>query len=68
MAQLDTPIVPSTVSVPTAAAILGVGRNTAYTAVRLGHIPSIRVGRRIVVPYRPLMDLVEGKTAQAAAA
>jgi len=29
---------------------LGIGRNTAYQAVRTGEIPSIRIGRRILVP------------------
>ena len=37
-------------SVSTAARILGIGRNHAYELCRTGVIPSIRLGRRIVVP------------------
>ena len=29
---------------------LGIGRTTAYEGVRTGEIPSLRIGRRIVVP------------------
>ncbi len=41
---------PLTLSVPAAAKILGVSRNSAYTAVHTGQIPSIRFGRRIFIP------------------
>lgn len=40
-----------TISVEEAAKILGIGRNTAYEAARSGELPTIRVGRRILVPY-----------------
>ncbi len=39
-----------TMSVDEAAAILGIGRNAAYEAVRRGEIPSLRIGGRILVP------------------
>ncbi|MGW0048369.1 helix-turn-helix domain-containing protein [Nocardia cyriacigeorgica] len=39
-----------TVSVDDAAAVLGIGRSTAYNGVASGEIPSIRVGRRVRVP------------------
>ncbi|KAB2920018.1 MAG: helix-turn-helix domain-containing protein [Hyphomicrobiaceae bacterium] len=39
-----------TMSVPEAAKRLGIGRNQAYEAARQGEIPSIRVGKRILVP------------------
>lgn len=32
------------------AEVLRIGRNTAYEAVRTGDIPSIRLGRRLLVP------------------
>ena len=42
---------PLTYSVPEFAALIGVSRGTAYEAVRLGQVPSIRLGkRRIVIP------------------
>ncbi len=47
-----------TLSVTQAARILGVGRNTAYEAVRTGAIPSIRVGRRVLVPKAALERLL----------
>lgn len=39
-----------TMSVDEAAAVLGIGRNAAYEAVRRGEIPSLRIGGRILVP------------------
>lgn len=42
------------VTVEQAAAILGIGRNAAYDAVKQGSIPSIRIGGRIVVPTAPV--------------
>jgi excisionase family DNA binding protein len=48
-------VVPDTASHPTmqvddVAKALGLSRASAYEAVRTGEIPSIRIGRRIVVP------------------
>ena len=37
-------------SVDEVAALLGIGRNGAYESVRSGQIPSIRIGKRILVP------------------
>lgn len=48
-----------TVTVDETAAILGIGRNAAYDGVRAGTIPSIRVGRRILVPRGALERLLE---------
>ncbi len=39
-----------TVSIPDAARILGIGRNSAYEAAARGQIPTIRLGRRLLVP------------------
>jgi len=44
------------------AAILGISRAGAYLAARRGEIPTIRFGRRILVPRRALERLLEGKT------
>ena len=43
-----------TITVPEAAQLLGVSRMTAYTAVREGSIPSVRIGRRLLVPRAAL--------------
>ncbi len=37
---------------------LGIGRNSAYEAVKRGDIPSIRIGRRILVPTKALDNLL----------
>ncbi len=47
-------------SIPEAASRLGIGRNTAYEAVRRGEIPSVRIGGRILVPISALEQLLEG--------
>ncbi len=39
-----------TLTVPETARVLGIGRHTAYMAVRAGAIPSLKIGRRILVP------------------
>lgn len=49
------------VSVEEAAEMLGVSRGTAYNLVRTGDIPSLKLGRRIVVPLQRLLALVEGE-------
>jgi hypothetical protein len=50
----------STVSVPTAAAAFGIGRSEAYGKAKRGHLPFpiIKIGRRLVVPTRPVLDLL----------
>jgi excisionase family DNA binding protein len=47
-----------TLTVLEAAKVLGIGRSTAYTAVREGTLPVIRVGRRYVVPRVALERLL----------
>ena len=49
-----------TVSVPEAARLLGIGRNTAYVAARSGELPTVRIGGRIVVPVHRLAELLDG--------
>jgi len=51
-----------TISVERAAAILGVSRGVAYDAVRNGTIPSLRVGRRLLVPTARLTSLLAADT------
>ena len=48
-----------TVSVEEAARLLGISRGLAYLLVNRGDIPSIRLGRRIVVPRRALDRLLD---------
>ena len=42
-----------------AARLLRIGRGTAYEQIRCGTIPSIRLGRRILVPRAALMKMLE---------
>ena len=55
-------IQPATMTIPEAAALLGIGRNNAYeTAARDGQLAGvqvIRVGRRLVIPRAPLLDVL----------
>ena len=48
-----------TLSVEEAAAVLGISRALAYELVGRGELPCLRLGRRIVVPRRALLALVE---------
>ncbi len=42
-------------SVDEAAKALGVSRNSAYEGVKTGEIPTIRIGKRILVLWGPFM-------------
>ena len=42
------------------AEVLRLGRNTVYDALRSGTIPSVRVGRRLLVPKHALERLLSG--------
>ena len=46
-------------TVDEAAEALGLSRNSAYEAVKRGDIPTIRIGRRIIVPIAALERLLE---------
>ncbi len=47
-----------TYSVAETAKVLGIGRSAAYQAVNAGEIPSIRIGRRLLVPVQALEQLL----------
>lgn len=46
-----------------AARKLSLGRNAAYAAAESGQIPTIRIGRKILVPVDALERLLAGETA-----
>jgi hypothetical protein len=48
----------ATIDVESAGRVLGLGRVSAYRAVREGTIPSLRIGRRLVVPVPRLLALI----------
>lgn len=43
-----------TLTIPEAAEKLGIGRNQGYEAARTGQIPTIRIGKRLLVPVTAL--------------
>jgi excisionase family DNA binding protein len=55
-------------TVEEAAVILRLSRGTAYEAVRRGDIPTIRIGRRLLVPRARLMAMLGAGDAQKAGA
>ncbi len=49
---------PLLVAVPDAARLLGIGTTLAWDLVRAGGIPSVKLGRRVLVPRAALERLV----------
>jgi hypothetical protein len=47
-----------TTTVPIAGKLLGLSRNKAYEAASRGDIPTLRFGKRIVVPTAPLRRML----------
>lgn len=55
---LPDPVAQPTLTVPQTAVLLGLSRNSTYEAAERGEIPTIRIGRRILVPTARLLDLL----------
>lgn len=53
------PSVRPTVTVEEAGAILGISRGSAYAAAKNGTLPTLRIGKRLVVPTAALRRLLE---------
>ena len=53
-------------TIPEAARILGLGRNSAYEAAARGEIPTIRIGRLLRVPVRALERMLDDASAPGA--
>ncbi|MCU0267314.1 MAG: helix-turn-helix domain-containing protein [Acidimicrobiales bacterium] len=47
-----------TLTVDEVAELLGLSRNSVYDAVRTGAVPSIRIGRRYLVPTARLAEML----------
>ena len=62
-----------TMTVPEAARRLGIGKNQAYYAAQSGELPSIKLGKRVLVPIAALeaklanASLAQGRQAKKAA-
>jgi excisionase family DNA binding protein len=49
---------PATMTIPEVARLLGISRSAAYRAVARGEIPTIRIGRRLLVPTAKLYAML----------
>ena len=56
--QPPQPPHPATMTIPDTARLLGISRSAAYRAVARGEIPTIRIGRRLLVPTARLSRLL----------
>ena len=50
-----------TLSVEHAARLIGISRATAYRMVSSGDLPAVRVGRRVLILKKPLMEMLEAE-------
>jgi excisionase family DNA binding protein len=53
-------------TVDEAAAMLQISRGLAFEGVKRGEIPSVRIGRRILIPRSRLLELINGRPTEAA--
>jgi len=51
---------PKTQTIDEAAKELGIGRNQAYAAAKRGEIPTVRIGKRILVLREPFKKMLAG--------
>lgn len=49
----------ATITVVEAGTVLGLSKDSAYQAANRGEIPTIRIGRRLVVPVPALLRMLE---------
>ncbi len=49
-------------SVSNAAKLLGIGRGSAYEAIKRGQLPALKIGRRLIVPRKALEKMLESST------
>jgi excisionase family DNA binding protein len=48
-------------TVEEAAALLRISRQSAYQAARAGELPTVKIGRRLLVPRQRLERMLEGE-------
>ncbi len=59
MDGLDITTLPTILTVEEAARVLRIGRAAAFDRIRDGRIPSLRLGKRLLVPRAGLERLIE---------
>lgn len=52
-----------TFTVDEAAQLLGISRSTAYECIRTGELPSVKFGRRVLVPRHRFQQMLDGEAA-----
>jgi excisionase family DNA binding protein len=57
---MDSQTERKTLTITEASKALGVSRNKAYEAARRGEIPTIKIGKRILVPLAALERMLQG--------
>jgi excisionase family DNA binding protein len=62
MKETSATVTRATTTVVEAAKRLGIGRNQAYEAAKRGEIPTIKIGKRILVPTAALERMLSGGT------
>jgi excisionase family DNA binding protein len=55
---MDTSSLPPTLTIEECASVLRLSRGSAYEAARTGQIPTIRIGRRLLVPRAKLLQML----------
>jgi excisionase family DNA binding protein len=55
---MDSHSLPATLTIEECASILRLSRGSAYEAARTGQIPTIRIGRRLLVPRGKLLRML----------
>ncbi|MGU3536851.1 helix-turn-helix domain-containing protein [Methylobacterium sp. A54F] len=56
--EMMTELSKATLPIPVAGKLLGISRDTAYDAARSGDLPTLRFGRRLVVPTSKLREML----------
>jgi excisionase family DNA binding protein len=61
-----TDVEPLTYTIDEVARALGVNRNSAYQAARVGELPVIKIGRRMLVPKAAFKRMLESASEKSA--
>ena len=57
---MDSELKAATYRIEEAAKVLGISRNACYEAARKGEVPTVRIGKRLLVPKVALEKLLNG--------
>lgn len=57
----------ASLTVEEAAATLGIGRSSAYAAVRSGELPHVRLGKRVIIPASAILRMLDADQPAASA-